>query len=89
MSTTNKQIRCDFIEVLVKTKDFEVALFQFNHICMYIIKNFFCRINDRGLGAPSTIFERLKKIGGKGGGGAVRPNRILKNEIEPVGTHKS
>ena len=48
-------------------KDIEVTLFQFNHICMHIIKNFICRINNTGLGAPSTIFERLKKIGGNGG----------------------
>ena len=46
--------------------DIKVTLFQFNHICLYIIKNFICRINNRGLGAPATIFERLKKIGGNG-----------------------
>ena len=50
-------------------KDIDLTLFQFNHICMYIIKNFFCRINNRGFGAPSTIFERLKKNWGKWGGG--------------------
>ena len=36
---------------------------------MYIIKNFSCRINNRGLGAPSAIFERLKKKLGKMGEG--------------------
>ena len=54
---------------------------------MYIIKNVFCRINNRGLGAPSAIFERLKKIGGNGGG-AVRPNRILKRGLNQWGRTK-
>ena len=52
-------------------KDIELTLFQYNHICMYIIKYFFCRINNRGLGAPSTIFERLKKSWGKWEGQCV------------------
>ena len=68
-------------------KDIELTLFQFNHICMYIIKNFFCRINNRGLGAPSTIFERLKKSWGKWEG-AVRPNRILKRGLNQWGCTK-
>ena len=68
-------------------KDIELALFQFNHIYMYIIKNFFCRINNRGLGAPSTIFERLKKNVGEMGG-AVHPNRILKRGLNQWGCTK-
>ena len=67
VNTTNKQIRWDLIEVLIKTV--RILRLHFsnltNHICMYIIKNFFCRINKRGLGAPSTILERLKKNWGK------------------------
>ena len=46
-------------------KDIEITLFQFNQICMKIIKNFFCLINNRGLGAPSIILERLEKNWGK------------------------